>query len=210
MCSSDLGGVAGAIAFMRININLATQPYEDVRSFATRLGLLVGLLVIVTGGLVFATFSGWRNTRDVVQNIDQHKAQMAAMDKEISAGQSILNRPENKAVRDQSAFLNELIARKTFSWTRVFADLEKMMPPRVHVISIQPELDEQNQLELKMTVAGDSRDKIIELLHRMEGSKQFRAPQLTAESAEQSSRGLQFQITAIYLPVSLAQPQGAD
>ena len=195
---------------MRININLATQPYEDVRSFATRLGLLVGLLVIVTGGLVFATFSGWRNTRDVVQNIDQHKAQMAAMDKEISAGQSILNRPENKAVRDQSAFLNELIARKTFSWTRVFADLEKMMPPRVHVISIQPELDEQNQLELKMTVAGDSRDKIIELLHRMEGSKQFRAPQLTAESAEQSSRGLQFQITAIYVPVSLAQPQGAD
>ena len=49
-----------------------------------------------------------------------------------------LNRPENRNTRDESQFLNELIERKSFSWTRVLENLEKVMPPRVHLVSISP------------------------------------------------------------------------
>jgi type IV pilus assembly protein PilN len=195
---------------MRANINLATQPYEDVRSFATRWGVLLALLILATAGALYMTYTGWRNTQEYARGISHEKLEMARMDREIAGAQSILNQPANKQVREQSAFLNELIARKAFSWTRVFSDLERLIPPKLHVISITPELDEQNQLEIKMTVAGDSRDRVIELLHRMEASKEFKSPMLAAESTEQSAnKGLQFQITAVYVPVNAqAQVEG--
>ena len=193
---------------MRISINLATRPYEDLRSFFLRWGVLLAVMLAITAALVYKGFDGWRHTRDVGHSIAEKETAMSRMDPEINSAQVTLNQPNNKTLRDQSEFLNELIARKAFSWTQVFSNLEQMMPARLHVVSIQPELDEQNQLELKMTVSGDSRERVVELLRNMEESEQFRAPQLSSESVEQQGR-MNFQITALYVPHAAA-PQGAD
>ena len=61
-------------------------------------------------------------------------------------------------------------------------NLEKVMPPRVHLVSISPQLDEDNQLALKMTVAGDSRDRAIELARRMEESRRFAQTQIISRT----------------------------
>ena len=119
--------------------------------------------------------------------------------------EEFLNRPENRTTRDQSQFLNELIERKAFSWTRVLENLEKVMPPRVHLVSISPELDDDNQLALKMTVAGDSRDRAIELARRMEESRRFAQTNIIREAHFESQTGdtEQFEIAAIYIPEPL-------
>jgi len=193
---------------MRISINLATRPYEDLRSFFLRWGLLLALVMAITAGLVYKAFDGWRHTRDIGHSIAEKETAISRMDREISNAQLTLNQPSNKTLRDQSEFLNDLIARKAFSWTEVFSNLEQMMPARLHVVSIQPELDDQNQLELKMTVSGDSREKVIELLRKMEESRQFRDAKLVDESTQQQGR-MNFQIAALYVPHTLAA-QGAD
>jgi Tfp pilus assembly protein PilN len=84
----------------------------------------------------------------------------------------------------------------------VLESLEKVMPPRVHLESISPHLDEDNQLELKMTVAGDSRDRALELARRMEDSRRFAQTQVTTERFTQSNTGdsEQFEIVALYIP----------
>ena len=84
-------------------------------------------------------------------------------------------------------------------------NLEKVMPPRVHLMSINPQLDEDNQLGLKMTVAGDSRDRAIELARRMEESRRFAQTNIIAENSRGSSTGdtEQFDIVAIYIPEPL-------
>ena len=101
-----------------------------------------------------------------------------------------------------ASVLNQLIERKAFSWTRVLENLEKVMPPRVHLESISPQLDEDNQLGLKMTVAGDSRDRALELARRMEESRRFAQTRVEAGHAEQSQTGdtERFDIVAIYIP----------
>jgi len=72
------------------------------------------------------------------QLIAQREEQIAARDQEKTRAEGILNLPENRSTRDRSQFLNELFRRKAFSWTRVFEDLERVMPARLHLISIQP------------------------------------------------------------------------
>jgi hypothetical protein len=82
------------------------------------------------------------------------------------------------------------------------------MPPRVHLMSINPQLDEDNQLGLKMTVAGDSRDRAIELARRMEESRRFSQTNIISERTELSSTSSgdteQFDIVAVYIPEPLA------
>jgi hypothetical protein len=108
-------------------------------------------------------------------------------------------------IRDKSQYLNDLIARKAFSWTKAFEDLERVMPPRIHLVSIQPQLNDNNQLEIKMMVAGESQEKAIELVKHMEDSKHFRETRIEgigpASVQPGSTDTVQVQINALYVPI---------
>jgi type IV pilus assembly protein PilN len=191
---------------MRLDINLASHPYEDARQFWMRWGTAVVALGLLTLVLLAADITGWVNARRDRAAIAQKRAMIAERDRIRADAERILNLPENRSTRDQSQFLNELIERKAFSWTRVLENLEKVMPPRVHLISINPQLDEENQLGLKMTVAGDSRDRAIELARRMEESRRFSQTNIISERSERSNTGdtEMFDIVAYYIPETLS------
>jgi type IV pilus assembly protein PilN len=198
---------------MRLDINLASQPYEDARQFWMRWGSAVGAAGLLTLVLLTLTITGWLNARRDHAAIADKRAMIADRDRIRAGAEEFLNRPENRNTRDQSQFLNGLIERKAFSWTLVLENLEKVMPPRVHLVSIHPELDEENQLALKMTVAGDSRDRAIELARRMEDSRRFAQTNIISERfAGQATPGgdtEQFDIAAIYIPETVAAAPAA-
>ncbi len=187
---------------MRLDINLASQPYEDSREFWLRWGTGLAGAVILTLALLTITITGWVAARHDHGKIAELRSAIAQRDHTRAQAEAYLNQPENRSTRDQSQFLNELIERKSFSWTRVLEDLEKVMPTRVHLVSIHPELDEDNQLALKMVVAGDSRERAIELARRMEDSRRFTQTHIDTEHVETSTSGDTFQlnINAIYVP----------
>lgn len=187
---------------MRLDINLATHAYEDARQFWSRWGTAVVLLGIVTVGLLGLTVSGWFNARMDHQKMNEIRAQIAEREQERAAAEALLNRPENRSMRERSQYLNELIARKAFSWTQAIEGLERVMPPRVHLVSIQPELNEDNQLSIKMVVAGDSTERALELVKRMEGSKHFRETHIEAQThvSQPGSDNVQTDIGALYVP----------
>lgn len=196
---------------MRLDINLASQPYEDARQFWTRWGTGVGALGLMTLILLTLVITGFFNARRDRQAISQKRALIAERDQIRTQAQQFLNRPENRSTRDDSQFLNQLIERKAFSWTKVLESLEKVMPPRVHVVSISPELDEDNQLALKMVVAGDSRDRAIELARRMEESRRFAQTAIlrAAHSDSQTADTELVEIAAIYVPEVSADRAGS-
>jgi len=198
---------------MRLDINLASQPYEDARQFWMRWGTAVGALGLLTLVLLAADITGWLNARRDRAAIAEKRAMIAQRDQLRANAERILNLPQNRSTRDQSQFLNDLIERKAFSWTRVLENLEKVMPPRVHLIAINPQMDEDNQLGLKMTVAGDSRDRAIELARRMEESRRFSQTNIISERSEKQSNSSdteQFDIVAVYIPEPLAPAASAS
>jgi type IV pilus assembly protein PilN len=187
---------------MRLDINLASQPYEDARQFWMRWGTAVGAVGLVTLILMALAITGYINARRDRVAMAEKRAMIADRDQIRTHAQDFLNRPENRTTRDDSQFLNQLIERKAFSWTRVLENLEKVMPARVHVVSISPQLDDDNQLALKMIVAGDSRDRAIELARRMEESRRFAQTAIlrAAHADSQTGDTEQVEIAAIYIP----------
>ena len=187
---------------MRIEINLASQPFQDAQRFVRQWSLTLGMVGLLTLALVAGAVLRLRSWTVEEHRINALQAQIAQGDREIAQAQAFLNRPENRDTRDKSLILNELIARKAFSWTEVFSDLERIMPPRLHVVSIRPELTPDNQLALVMMVAGESRERALDLVRRMEKSPRFREPQIVAEATEQQPQNpgdrVQFQISTLY------------
>jgi type IV pilus assembly protein PilN len=190
---------------MRLDINLATHPYEDARRFWFRWGGALVALGIVTLGLLFMVATGWVNASKDRKLMRQQQAEIGARDKEKATAQALMNLPRNSVTRDRSQFLNDLFYRKSFSWTKVFEDLEQVMPPGLHVVSIHPELGPDNDLQIKLTVAGESRSRAIELAQKMEGSEHFQQTHIDEESAQTGGIGtsandlVQFQISALYI-----------
>jgi|SRR5581483_1824563 len=197
---------------MRIEINLATHPYEDAGRFWTYWGSGLALLGLTTALLVYLAVTGFLRAGQDRTQISRLESKIAEYDREKSKAEALLNRPENRAMRDQSHFLNNLFQRKAFSWTRVFEDLERVMPAHVHVVSIHPDVVADNSVAIKLVVGGDTREQGLDLVRKMEGSNRFKQTRIDeVKFAEQQASGdrVQFDITALYVPsAEAAQSSG--
>ena len=189
---------------MRVDINLASHPYEDLRNFWVRWGGALASASVLTLILLYLVFTGYGGARKDRELIRQRDEQIATRDRERDEAQALLNLPQNSSTRDRSQFLNDLFERKTFSWTKVFEDLERVMPPQLHVVSIHPEMDNDNQLELKLQVGGDSHEHALQLVRRMEGSPRFKRTYIEKENyplpGESKTDTVEFDIAAVYVP----------
>jgi type IV pilus assembly protein PilN len=196
---------------MRVDINLATQPYQDARQFWLRWGGALVALGLLTLILVYSALTGWVSARKDRDLIRQREAQIAARAQEKTQAEALLNRPEHRSTRDRSQYLNDLFQRKAFSWTKVFEDLERVMPPRLHVVSIRPEMGSEAELNIKLVVAGESRERALDLVRKMEASQRFqqtRIDQERTESGQAPGDNVQFDINAVYVPEGQSTSKG--
>ena len=83
------------------------------------------------------------------------------------------------------------------------------MPARLHLMSIKPELNEDNQLAIKMVVGGDSSEHAVDLLRRMESSTRFKQAAITQtaqETGQPNGDTMKVEITALYAPAAEETP----
>ncbi len=191
---------------MRLKINLASQPYEDARHFLTQWLAVLGVLFVIAVVLSYAVVTRWHQYRVMSANITREKQILADLENKQRLDVAILNKSENMDVRERSEYLNNLILRKEVSWTKIFTDLEKMMPAHLRVLAVQPKVDE-SQIMITMQLGGDSRDRAAELVRRMEKSTVFRNAYITTEVDSQAGQGgpvqgdsNHFQVVAEYVP----------
>jgi type IV pilus assembly protein PilN len=165
---------------MRIPINLASQPFRRDRAMLAASIAVSVLLLVTLGVLVSLAVADHRQMGDTRGAISRLSARVQSLTKEQADVDAVLRKPENAEVLEGTAFLNDLLARKGLSWTRVFADLEKVLPHNVRIIQIHPMVDAQNRVTLDMQVGAESPEPVIKLLQTMTVAP-FGRPQLSLQ-----------------------------
>jgi type IV pilus assembly protein PilN len=159
---------------LRIPINLSTEPFRRDRPMlagAAAIAILLSFLLIFQ---VFTIVSERHQAADIRVAIDQENAQLRTIAAQQGKLNATLRKPENAEVLERSLFLNTLIDRKAISWTKIFADLEKVMPYNVRLVSVRlPAVDSNNQVLLDMVVGAKDVAPILDLLKHLEASPQF-------------------------------------
>jgi Tfp pilus assembly protein PilN len=159
---------------IRIPINLASDPFRRDRPVLVASAVVVALLLVVLGFQIFTIVSERRQAADTRYRIDRLNAQLKTIDGEQRKLDATLHQPQNSEVLERSVFLNGLIERKAISWTRIFADLEKVVPHNVRLVSVRlPQVDSENQVQLDMVVSASDAVPVLDLLRKLEQAPQF-------------------------------------
>ncbi len=166
---------------MHLDLNLATRPFGHRRLY----WVSTGAAAIVLFGIAVLLVAFYVRNREPPPQFVLREVQLRSEVRALQAEEAELRRglglPENEQVLDRSLFLNELLHRKGISWTRTFADLEEIFPPRVRMEALRPQVTPDNKVFLDMTVGAETRQDFDELIVALEESDIFDEPQLRAE-----------------------------
>lgn len=200
---------------MRISINLATRPFVELGPLFGRLRIAMAGLTLLAVVLGIALHSMNKRAAAQEAQMDSLKAQTSALESERMSNEARMRQAQNKAVLDRSRFLNTLFASKSFSWTAVMMDLERVLPGGVQVNSIEPAVTADGNVNIHLRVNGP-RDLQVDMLRNLERSQRFNQPRLSNETAqtEEAGRvltaaqtgvpnGVQFDILSGYVPLPL-------
>jgi type IV pilus assembly protein PilN len=181
---------------MRISVNLANRPFVELRPLFARLRLAMGVLAVLAVGLGFALHSLNAKASVARARMDALKAETQQYLHERQVNEARMHQPQNMAVLERSQFLNGLFAWKSFSWTAVMMDLEKVLPAGVQVTSIEPQITKEGDVNIRLRVSGD-RDRTVQLVRNLETSQRFLSPRLSSEQAQtqESNRSVNAPVT---------------
>ena len=138
---------------MRVPINLSSDPFRRDRPMLVASGACAVALTLLLGVMVFLILSTRARAKDTRVAVANLNAQLQSINLEQAKLNQFLRQPANAEVLVRSAMLNQLIERKSISWTRIFSDLEAVMPYNVRLLQVRlPQINSHNQVTLDMMV----------------------------------------------------------
>src|SRR5215469_11158506 len=126
-----LARISGERGLMRIPINLASEPFRRDRPMLIASGACAVVLLALLGVLIFLIMGERASARDSRIAVEKLNKQRRAINAEQAKLDATLREPANALVLERSLLLNTLVQRKAISWTKIFADLESVMPLNV-------------------------------------------------------------------------------
>jgi hypothetical protein len=152
---------------MRLNINLASQKFEDVRRFYVRWSIAIGSAAALLLLLIGLAAMNYTSSSKSSQRIKDLRERIDSLQQERAAAERVSNLPENHDVNLQKNYWNRQISRRQLSWTQLFNDLQKIMPARAYVSSVHPEITLDNRLKLSLMIKGDTHDNGLDLVKKI-------------------------------------------
>ena len=182
-----------------IRTNLSTRPFYNER--IVRLWLIVFLLVV----LAATAFNVTRIVR--YSRSDTQLSEQAARD-EARAAELRTSAVRLRATVDpkqiefaslEARQANDLIDRRTFSWTAIFNLFESTLPDEVRITSFRSKI-EKGQIVLTITIVARGAEDVSAFMDNMEHSGAFSQVGATLEERVNDQGQLQASLETIYLP----------
>ena len=156
-----------------IRTNLSTRPFYN--EGAVHLWLL-GLALLVAAATAFNIFRviGYAQTdTELATQASRDESRAGEMRAEAARlrGSVDLRQIEHASLEARQA--NELIDRRTFSWTDLFNQFEATFPDDVRITAVRPRIDDKGLMLLTIQVAARSVDDVDELIRNLETTGSF-------------------------------------
>jgi len=133
--------------------------------------VVLALLLCVVIYLITADRARVKDTRVAVAQLDSEVRKISA---EQARLEGTLRQPANAEVLQRSYLLNTLIEHKAISWTKIFSDLETVLPLDTRIISVRlPQITSQNEVVLDVQVGSKEPGPILVFLSHLIKSPLF-------------------------------------
>ena len=186
---------------MKVPVNLATKPMETHRRFLTFSGISVVLSALSFLGLGSHVYAVRKADAAFHLESEQLTREIALLTDQREQVDRFFLLPENTKLHDRASFINSIIDSQSFNWTRMFLDLELVLPGGVRVINIEPRQANGQAATVKLTVGALSEAAKQGFLEALERSDAFSHVELTNVRVGNAGPGgdqIVLELTVIY------------
>lgn len=161
---------------MITKLNLSSHPFRN-RTLPYVLALLLVAFSVAGAIFAFAKLNYISKDNEIAKSQTQEmQAQLNDLNQKGELVQQQLT-PEEQSLLIAA---HKLVANKNFGWSRLFADIESVLPGSVSVSRIAVEnvyktADGRTQAELDFAVLSRDYQSVLTLIERMNGSGEFQA-----------------------------------
>lgn len=160
---------------MITKLNLASQPFRN-RALPYMLAMLLLAVAVAGAVLSFAKLS------DINKRSELARAEIESMQSEVQELKGKGEKVQQQLTPEQRELLvasHRLVANKSFGWSRLFADLETLLPGGVSVSRIAVENiykdGDQTKADLEFSVLSRNYQSVITMIDNMNSSGVFQA-----------------------------------
>jgi Tfp pilus assembly protein PilN len=159
-----------------IRTNLATRPFYNERAVYYWL-LIVTLLVIgATAFNVNRVLLYSRSDTQLATQASRDEARAADLRQQAVRLRATVDPKQVEFASVEARQANELIDRRTFSWTELLNRLEATLPDNVRLVAIRPKVDDKSGIVLQMSVEARAVDDVDKFMQNLESTAAFANP----------------------------------
>ena len=190
-----------------IRTNLATRPFYNER--AVRMWLLVVALVAAaaTAFNVSRVLRYSRSDTQLATQASRDEARAAELRQQANRLRATVDQKQIDFKSTEARVANELIDRRTFSWTELFNRLEATLPDEVRIAAVRPRTDKERAIVISMTVIARGVDDVIQFNKNLEDKGGFTRVQALQERYNERGE-FEAQIEGHYVPGAAAAQGG--
>ncbi|MFI5167971.1 MAG: hypothetical protein ACHQQS_15285 [Thermoanaerobaculales bacterium] len=182
--------------------NLAARPFEEVRPvwFAAAVLLVVAATLSAVSLAEFVGAKGVeRAASNKLQDLLVRRAELSAS---VEKSNRELAKMNWKKLQTETSSLKDVVARRSLVWSQLLADLERVMPWDVRLVTIVPSVDPKGTIKVTLTGLASGREGWLKLLATLFADHRFSdpLPQSEETSAATSGQGHRFQLVVDYWP----------
>jgi Tfp pilus assembly protein PilN len=182
-----------------LDTNLATRPFYNETAVRFWLGLI---LAVVLAATVYNAYEWVRFSKSDTQRAAQaseDEARAAELRASAARLRATVDADKIRMTAADASQANDLIGRRTFSWTELFNQFEATIPADVRITSVRQRIDRERGSVLTIIVHAKNVDEVNSFIDKLEATGVFREL-LAQDEAMGDNREIEAVLEAVYRP----------
>ena len=186
-----------------IRTNLATRPFYNERAVGLWL-LLVAVVVAAATLFNISSVIGYsRSDTELAMQASRDEARAADLRQQATRLRATVDPRQIEFASTEARQANDLIDRRTFSWTELFNRFEATLPDDVRLIAVRPKVDRRTGSILTINVVGRTIEDVDKFMENLEATGAFNHTESKEERINEDGL-LAAAIETTYAPAPLA------
>jgi Tfp pilus assembly protein PilN len=181
-----------------IRTNLSTRPFYNQRSVQTILLLVALVVVAFTAFNVSRVLRYSRSDTRLATQASRDEARAADLRQQAARLRGTVDTRQIDFASTDAREANDLIDRRTFSWTDLFNRFEATLPDDVRIAAVRPRIQDEG-FGLTINVIAKTTDDINLFLENLDASGAFKNTFSAEEHLDEQGQ-LNATLQGVYLP----------
>jgi Tfp pilus assembly protein PilN len=182
-----------------IRTNLSTRPFYNERAvhawfIAIALGVAAATVFDVSRIMRYS-----RSDTELALQASRDEARAADLRQQAARLRATVDPRQIEFASSEARLANDLIDRRTFSWTELFNRFEATLPDDVRITAVRPKVDRKNGNILTISVVGRTIEDVDKFMENIEATGAF-SRTLSKEDRINEEGLLEATVETTYMP----------